>query len=275
MPLKLMYITNRPDVALVAERAGVDRLFVDMEVLGKAARQGGMDTVQSAHTLADVCAVKEALTKSELLVRVNPLHAGVPGWPDSAAEVDAVVDAGADVVMLPYFRTAEEAAEFVELVRGRARTCLLVETPEAARGIQGILRVRGVDEVYVGLNDLTIGRGGRFLFEPLADSTVDAICHSAAAAGIPYGFGGIASPGRGAVPAEMIIREHYRLGSSMAILSRAFLNVADYDNLATLEHDFVTRLAQVRALERECEDRLSYFERNRRDLVAAVAAVVA
>ena len=30
MPLKLMYITNRPEVALIAERSGVDRIFVDM-----------------------------------------------------------------------------------------------------------------------------------------------------------------------------------------------------------------------------------------------------
>ena len=35
MPLKLMYITNRPDVALIAEKNGVDRIFVDMEYIGK------------------------------------------------------------------------------------------------------------------------------------------------------------------------------------------------------------------------------------------------
>ena len=39
MPLKLMYITNRPDVALIAEQNGVDRIFVDMEYIGKAERQ--------------------------------------------------------------------------------------------------------------------------------------------------------------------------------------------------------------------------------------------
>ena len=39
MPLKLMYITNRPDVAAIAERHGVDRIFVDMEYIGKAERQ--------------------------------------------------------------------------------------------------------------------------------------------------------------------------------------------------------------------------------------------
>lgn len=35
MPLKLMYITNSEDVAHIAEEAGVDRIFVDMEYIGK------------------------------------------------------------------------------------------------------------------------------------------------------------------------------------------------------------------------------------------------
>ena len=49
-----MYITNRPEIAQIAETAGVDRIFVDLEYIGKAERQGGMDTVQSHHTLEDV-----------------------------------------------------------------------------------------------------------------------------------------------------------------------------------------------------------------------------
>ena len=54
MALKLMYITNRPEIAQIAETAGVDRIFVDLEYIGKLDRQGGMDTVQSHHTLDDV-----------------------------------------------------------------------------------------------------------------------------------------------------------------------------------------------------------------------------
>lgn len=44
--LKLMYITNDSTVAKIAVDAGVDRIFIDMEVLGKVERQGGMDTVR-------------------------------------------------------------------------------------------------------------------------------------------------------------------------------------------------------------------------------------
>lgn len=46
-----MYITNRPEVAHIAESAGVDRIFIDMEFIGKGLRQRGMDTVQNHHTI--------------------------------------------------------------------------------------------------------------------------------------------------------------------------------------------------------------------------------
>lgn len=49
--LNLMYITNDPAVARIAEDSGVDRIWVDMEFIGKSARQGGMDTVQLHHTI--------------------------------------------------------------------------------------------------------------------------------------------------------------------------------------------------------------------------------
>ena len=61
MSLKLMYITNRPEIAQIAESAGVDRIFVDMEYIGKAKRQGGMDTVQNHHTVEDVKKITEAV----------------------------------------------------------------------------------------------------------------------------------------------------------------------------------------------------------------------
>ena len=74
MPLKLMYITNRPDVAVIAERNGVDRIFVDMEYIGKDLRQGRLDTVQNHHTIRDVRNIRAVISKAELLVRVNPIH---------------------------------------------------------------------------------------------------------------------------------------------------------------------------------------------------------
>lgn len=94
--LKLMYITNDPAIARIAADAGVDRIFIDMEVLGKAERQGGMDTVQSHHVPEDIAKIREAIgTHAEIMARVNPLN------PNSQAEIDASIANGADVIMLP------------------------------------------------------------------------------------------------------------------------------------------------------------------------------
>ena len=72
--LKLMYITNRPEIAEIVENAGVERIFIDMEYIGKSDRQGGMDTVQCHHTIEDICAIKQVLKKSQVMVRCNPIH---------------------------------------------------------------------------------------------------------------------------------------------------------------------------------------------------------
>ena len=113
--LKFMYITNNPAVAKIAADAGVGRIFIDMEVLGKAERQGGMDTVQSHHVPEDIARVRAAIGRSaEIMARVNPLN------PNSQAEIDASIARGADVIMLPMWHTADDLKRFVEIVGGRA-----------------------------------------------------------------------------------------------------------------------------------------------------------
>ena len=171
--IKLMYITNDKNVAKIVEDAGVDRVFVDMEYIGKDLRQGGKDTVQNHHTIEDVKAIKSVLEKAELLVRCNPIHEATKEYCSSKEEIDAIIESGADIIMLPYFKTVEEVKTFVKLVDGRAKTLPLVETPEAVAVIDEILELDGIDEIFIGLNDLSIGYGMRFMFELLADGTVE------------------------------------------------------------------------------------------------------
>ncbi len=272
--LKLMYITKSPDVARLAESAGVDRIFADMEFIGKDQRQGGLDTVQNHHTVADVRRLRQVLTKAELLVRVNPIHDALPDYMSSKDEIDAVIEAGADILMLPYFKTAEEALTFIRLVDGRARTMLLLETPEAAERVDEILAVPGIDEIHIGLNDLSLGYGRRFMFELLADGTVERLCRKFCEKGIPYGFGGIASPGKGALSAEYIIREHYRLGSGCVILSRSFCDTAKVTDLDAIRDTFARGVAEIRAVERACrEESDSFFSDNRQELCRRVQMI--
>lgn len=266
--LKLMYITNRPEVARIAEEAGVDRIFVDLETIGKAERQGGMDTVQSRHTLDDVRLMHETLRTADLLVRVNPIHAG------SKEEIDTVIRNGADIVMLPYFKTVDEPREFLRLVGGRARTCLLLETPEAVDHLDEILSLPGVDEMHIGLNDLHLGYGMRFMFQLLSDGTVDRLALKIKQHGIPFGFGGIARLDTGALPGSYVIKEHYRLGSEMVIVSRSFCNADACESIEEVRRIFSEGIRGLRLLEKEAEAHRRYFEDNRREVVEKVGEIV-
>lgn len=263
MALKLMYITNRPEIAQIAESAGVDRIFVDMEYIGKADRQGGMDTVQSHHTVEDVRKMKEAVSMADVMVRVNPMHDRTAEYGSSEEEINAVIEAGADIVMLPYFKGTDEVRRFLEMVGGRAKTLPLVETPEAVRVIDEILELPGLDEIFIGLNDLSLGYGKKFMFELLSDGTVERLCMKFRQRGIPYGFGGIAALGKGMLPSEYVIREHYRMGSTCTILSRSFCNVSKIHHMGVISSTFVNGVREIRELEAECQRYSSYFTENK------------
>ena len=271
--LKLMYITNQPEVAKIADKNGVDRIFVDLETLGKQERQGGMDTVQSRHSIEDIPRIKAVVKKEKIMVRVNPLHDVTEGYVSSKDEVDAVIEAGADIIMLPYFKSAKEVEIFIQYVGGRARVLPLVETPEAVRCIDEILLLDGLDEIFVGLNDLSLGYEKKFMFELLADGTLEMLCLKFRQKGIPFGFGGIASLGKGMLPSEYIIREHYRLESTCAILSRSFCRTDMVKDLNEIRHIFETGLPEIRALEKECEKYSAYFRKNRKEVVKKIRVI--
>lgn len=247
--IKLMYVTNNPQVATIAQDAGVDRIFVDMEYIGKDIRQGGMDTVQSHHTFEDVKKIKSIIKNAELLVRSNPIHEATDSYSSSKEEIDEIVNCGADIIMLPYFKTPEEVQTFVSLVGGRAKTMPLIETKEAAERLDEILEIEGIDELYIGLNDLHLSYGLTFMFQLLADGTVERLTGKIKTKGIPYGFGGIARIGDGILPAENILTEHYRLGSQSVILSRTFCNTAKTTDLDEIKSIFCENVKNLRDYE--------------------------
>lgn len=272
MALKLMYITNRPEIAQIAETAGVDRIFIDLEYIGKADRQGGMDTVQSHHTLDDVKRMSDAITTAELLVRVNPIHDATEQYCSSEEEIHTAIENGADILMLPYFKRLDEIKRFLAAVNGRVKTMLLLETPEAVEIVDRILMLDGIDYIHIGLNDLSLGYGMKFMFELLTDGTVERLCNRFREKGMMYGFGGIASLGKGIIPAEMIIKEHYRLGSTCAILSRSFCNVNKINHMGVISSTFVNGMREIREFEAECEKHIAYFMDNKRKIAKAVGA---
>ena len=275
MSLKLMYITNNPQVAALAQESGVDRIFVDMEYIGKEERQGGLDTVKSHHTVEDVKNLRRVLNKTELLVRVNPIHDAGENWCSSKDEIDAVIEAGADIIMLPMAKTTEEIKKFTEYVGGRVKTMLLLETAEAKENIRAMLDVGGIDMVHIGLNDLHLSYGMKFMFQLLTDGTVAELCEIFKSYGIPYGFGGIARLGFGMLPAEHVIAEHYRLGSSMAILSRSFCDIYKTSDMAEVQRLFEQELRKIREYEAELTKKDEAFFKENQGETARLVDIIA
>lgn len=270
-----MYITNKPEVARIAEDAGVDWIFIDMEFIGKDSRQGGLDTVQNHHSIKDVKNIRKAITNAKLLVRVNPIHDALSNYPSSKDEIDATIEAGADILMLPFFKTVEEVKTFINLVNGRAKTLLLVETVEAANLMDEILEVPGIDMIHLGLNDMHLELGMKFMFELLANGTVERLGEKIKAKGIPFGFGGIATLDGGSLSGSMVLKEHVRLGSSMVIVSRSFCNTDVITDLDEVQKVFQKGIKEIRDLETDLKNKSSeYFEKNRLEVINAVTRIV-
>lgn len=261
--IDLLQLTNDPVFARRCDELDGMRLFVDLERLGKAERQAGMNTFISTHQMDDVGIIKAVLKRSRLMVRVNPLN------PASAAEVTEVLAQGADMVMLPMFGSAEQLQGFSEIVAGRAPIVALLETADALDTLEEWIATPGLAEVFVGLNDLHLSLGHRFMFEPLTRGHVERVARTVARQGLRFGFGGIARLNEGMVPGRSVLAEHVRLGSRAVILSRTF-----HQHGQALP--FEEAVGELR--DSECQLRLrnaAQVEADRLRLLSQVAEVVA
>jgi len=212
-------MTDDAELAGAADEAGVDCVGVDLERLGKHERQGAHPQLRiSDHRVEQLPSVRARLKQARAFARLNPLN------PDSAGEIERALEAGADVLMLPYFRTVAEVETFVHLVGGRAFVSLLLETAAAADDVAAIARVRGVGEIVVGLNDLSLDLGRSNQFTLLVSPVLECVADEVRAAGLPFGFGGLADPANDAlpVPPSLVYAQYPRLGATRAFVARKF-----------------------------------------------------
>ena len=264
-----MYIANEPNIAHIAERNGVDRIFVDLEVRNKAKRQKNIDSVKSHHCLNDINQIKDTLTTAELLVRSNAMYEG------SQKEINEIVSRGADIVMLPMWESVDDAKRFRDYIDGRAKVMLLLETIPAEKSLDEVLELDGIDEILIGLNDLHLQYKMKFLFELLANGKIDELMNKMVAKGLPCGFGGIASLDKGMISGRNILAEHYRLHSSMAILSRSFCDTSKIKDEDEIENIFHQGIIDIRDFEefltKQDEE---YFEVNHQEVIRKTNEII-
>lgn len=217
--------TNDGDLSETADKAGVDRVGLDLEVMGKRERQAGLNTWISDHQEEEIGTVATRLARSKLFIRTNPIHE------DIREEIERYIEAGVECLMLPFFHTVDEAHLFTSIIDGRAEVSLLVETPASAFRLNELVKIEGVDEIHIGLNDLHLGIGLGTHFELLVSDVMPSLAETVRRSGIPFGFGGVARFNDSKLPisSDLIYAEYARLGATRALVSRAFTshNVGD------------------------------------------------
>lgn len=257
--------TNRPGLAAAADRAGVDRVGLDLELLGKLERQRGLGTWISSHTEAELPKVFAALGLARRFVRCNPPHAGLE------SEIERLLARGAEVIMLPHFHTVPEAEYFARVIAGRALAVLLVETVAAASRVGKLGGIPGIDEIHFGLNDLSLDLGVKPSLAMLSTPLLEDACATLAAQGFPYAVGGIGRVGDASlpVPSDLVYAQYPRLGATGALLSRAF-----YQDLPEAEFAGEVVHARQRLNHWACQPpaRLRTAREALRDLVGALAS---
>jgi len=238
--MKFIFITNDPAQAQAMVKAGVDRIMVDLEIIGKEQRQGHLNTVISRHTIHDVTAIRDALDScgaGALMVRINPVG------PGTDAEINQILSRGADRIMLPMFTHPDEVSHCLDIIAGRAPLTLLLETAAALARLPQILSIDGLDDLHIGLNDLHLDMGLDFMFELFGSGLLDHAASLIRAAGLPFGIGGVACIGTGMIPAELLLGAHMHLGSERVILSRAFCQALEDGR--SVEHEICKLRAYI------------------------------
>ena len=95
---------------------------------------------------------------------------------------------------------------------------------------------------------------------------MEELCYKFKKANIPYGFGGIAALGKGDLPAEKIIIEHYRMGSTSVILSRSFCNTDEVKDIEAIKSIFINGIKEIRDYEKTVAIHSEYFESNKQEI---------
>ncbi|MDJ0859067.1 MAG: aldolase/citrate lyase family protein [Dinoroseobacter sp.] len=233
----LTLMTDDLTEAKIGDIAGVERIGPDLETLGKEQRQSKMNTRVSTHDKASVARFARELTNADVFCRINPIHA------NSGTEIDELIAAGATSIMLPYFHTVKEVAEFVRLTGGRARATILVETAAAAFRIHELVEIDGVDEVHIGLTDLMLSTKVGSRYQLLLSPLMDQIASTTHKAGKPLHLAGVACVGdsRLPIPADLTLARYVQLGVQGSLLTRAFCDRTEG------QEDFIAKLEDIRA----------------------------
>lgn len=222
----LIYFTADPQKASQAFGAGVSAVLVDCENKGKENRQNGFNTEINYNTPSDILAVRKNCPEGTILCRVNSAKSD-----KFSEEVEAAFNAGANGIILPMTESSDDIQKALDAIKGRGSLTIMIETESGFKNIDSLIS-ENIDSIYVGLNDLSISRGGTQLFAPLVDKTIQEIVQKSP---VPVGVGGVTDPLLGfPISSDDIIKEYERLGVKFSVLRRSFEEAAKQDSMINI-----------------------------------------
>lgn len=240
---QLFLFSTDPAIVRTAMAAGVDGIIVDWENQGKKLRQENFDTQINYDTYEDLCRVREVTPAGKLICRIN----GFSGE-HTEEEVELALRAGADEIFLPMVRTVAEARDTLQMIGGRARFNILIETTSALACLEELSQLP-LNRAYIGLNDLHIQQNSRNIFIPLMNETVIDIRRHF---GIPLGAGGVTYPPNGLpIPSKYLINEYARLGIDFSFLRRTFIKDHATHSMEHMVHHIRKAYDEARARSHE------------------------
>ena len=208
--------------AKVAHAQGISSFMFDVESRGKKQRQNTFDTDISVTSLDELPAFV-AQTAIHPICRLDPWHSEI------VFDIDQAIIGGASELLFPMIRTAGEVERLLSLVDGRLPSGIMIETKEILDCIVDISQMP-LRRVYVGLNDLMISIGGRNLFEPMIDGTVDRIRSQIGS--LRFGVAGATRVDAGSpIPFQLLLADLARLEVDFTMLRRSFWRDVKLDNI--------------------------------------------
>jgi 2-keto-3-deoxy-L-rhamnonate aldolase RhmA len=218
-PIKLTLLSREPCWIEAAEASGVERIGIDIELIGKKERQPeSLKSRISHHQISDLRIITKYAKKAAPFVRLNPLH------DCSRDEINMALDLGARCLMLPFFRRTSDAEQFVDLIAGRAEATLLVETGAAMMRLHELTRIPGISEIMVGMNDLHWDLQLMNPFEVAVSDMLTCVSEQVRSAGLGFGLGGLASPDTRGLPIcpDLLIARYAKLRVGSSWIARSF-----------------------------------------------------
>lgn len=215
--LSLIYFTSDPTHGKKILQSGANSLLLDCEISGKTKRQEGFDTEININDPSFISEMRKINPSAHLMCRVN--NADDPTCLD---QVNLAISSGVNTIVLPLTEYPHQIRKVNKVIAGRANLIIMIETQKGVDNFSD-LNEEQFDAIYIGLNDLSISRGGRPLFEPLEDGTVEYIISNTSRS---VGVGGVTEPSMGYPTKSSDIIKHYaKLGVAFTVLRRSF-NVA-------------------------------------------------